>query len=502
MGYSTVPGEYPGITPKISGVQKERKILSMSHILAGHNMSTHNNTLANLCRGVGERVLFTDSKLTLPIKPLEGIFEEKLASYRDQLVKTVGFQSSVTYEEFVDYYKGPRKLVYQRAVDSLRFVSVRPRDARLKTFVKAEKINRSLKFDPVPRVIQPRDPRYNVEVGRYLRPIEKKVYSAINELFGTPTIMSEFNAYSQAQVIKDKWDQFHRPVCIGLDASRFDQHVSEQALKFEHKLYNKVYRSKLLKYLLNLQLVNKGLAVASDGSFQYSNRGGRMSGDMNTSLGNKIIMCLMAKRYIDEQSFKIEFVNNGDDCLMIFDSKYLSKLDGMPLFFKDYGFNIITEPPVFEVEQIEFCQSKPVCVNGIWRMVRNTRTCLSKDVTCVSLGHDERQYRCWLRDVAMCGKAVAGDVPVLGAFYNMLHRLGLDGKYSTGAHKEYTWYYQASKNATLRNIAVDDYGRYSYWLSTGISPDQQVEIEKYFNSAVWGANERQLIIDLALIIDG
>lgn len=480
---------------------KARKILSMSHMLARHQMTTHNNTLANLCRGVGERVLFTDSKLTPPIKPCGGIFESKLASFRNQLARDVGFQSPVTYDEFVGFYKGPRKLTYQRAVDGLALLSVRPRDAILKTFVKAEKTNVTLKSDPVPRVIQPRDPRYNVEVGRFLRPIEKKVYESINKLFNAPTIMSEFNSYTLASVLKDKWDSFQNPVCVGLDASRFDQHVSQQALKFEHRLYDKIYHNPKLRHLLSWQLVNKGVATASDGFFTYVNKGGRMSGDMNTSLGNKVIMCLMALGYIRKKPFKIEFANNGDDCLMFMDKKNLPKLSDIDSYFKSFGFNIVTESPVYEFERLEFCQSKPVCCNNIWRMVRNVRTCLSKDVTCVSLGHDVEQYRAWLKDIAMCGKTIAGDVPVFASFYNMLDRFGKIGEYGGKGMSEYSWYKRACRNADLRNSDIDDYGRYSFWLSTGIAPDQQSVIEKYFDDAVWGVNERQLIIDFHNLIN-
>lgn len=502
MGYSTTPAEYPGISPHYSGVSKERKILSMSHLLTRHKMKTHNNTLANLCRGVGERVLYTDSKLTPPIKPFDGVFESKLASYRDRLSRIVGWQSPVTRDEFVDYYKGPRRATYQRAVDGLALLPFRPRDAMLKTFVKAEKLNITLKSDPVPRVIQPRDPRYNVEVGRYLRPIEKKVYAAIDELFGGPTVMSSYNAYDTATHIKSKWDSFHEPVCIGLDASRFDQHVSAQALRFEHKLYNSIYRSKNLARLLKLQIDNRGIAVASDGYFKYSVHGGRMSGDMNTSMGNKIIMCLMAKSYIDHQKFPIEFVNNGDDCLMITDKSNLKKLNGLNEYFTQFGFKIVREDPVFELEQVEFCQSKPICANGIWRMVRNVRTCISKDVTCVSLGHNYDEYRAWLYDVGRCGLATAADVPVLGAFYRFMVRMGQQGYYASHGHKEYTWYHSSSRNAHCKYQAPDAEARYSFWLSTGVSPDQQVVIEDMINRPCWGANERQLINDLSILLNG
>lgn len=465
----------------------------MSRFLFGHNMQTHNNSLANLCRGVGERVLYINKDCVKPVTPKDGVFEKRLASYRDRLSNGLGWQSPVNYEKFVDYYKGPRRLVYQRAVDGLLFEAVRPRDAMLKTFVKAEKINLSLKSDPVPRVIQPRNPRYNVEVGRYLKPLEHRMYDEIDKLFGSPTIMSAYNSYKQAEIIREKWSKFSDPVCVGLDASRFDQHVSVQALQFEHSIYNRLFRSRKLKWLLRMQLKNYGIARANDGFFRYEKEGSRMSGDMNTSLGNKVLMCLMAHSYISGLNFPVGFVNNGDDCLMITDRKYLNSMEGLEGYFKDFGFNIVRETPVTEFEQIEFCQTKPVCCNGIWRMVRNVRTCLSKDVTCVNLGHDVESYRRLLKDIGTCGLATAADVPVLGAFYRMLVRMGLDGKYAGQWNSEFNWYYTSSLNSRCLHSSPDEYGRYSYWLSTGISPDAQVQLEGYFDESVWGADKRQVI---------
>lgn len=474
----------------------------MSHLLTRRKMQTHNNTLANLCRGVGERVLFTDSKGTVPIRPLDKVFESRLHHYRERLTRRVGWQSPVTHDEFVDFYKGPRQATYRRAVEGLRLLAVRPRDAILKTFVKAEKLDLDTKPDPVPRVIQPRNPRYNVEVGCYLRPVEKKIYSAIDELFGTPTIMSQYNSYRTAEIIHEKWTSFQNPVCVGLDASRFDQHVSVQALKFEHMLYDMIFKSGHLRNLLTWQVKNRGIAVAKDGWFRYEKTGSRMSGDMNTSLGNKILMCLMGKAYIDSKPFHVEFVNNGDDCLMITERKNLPLLEDINSYFKDFGFKIVREEPVFEMEHIEFCQSRPVFCNGIWRMMRKISSCFTKDVTCVSLGHSVVEYRRWLNDVSKCGLAFSADLPVLGSFYRMLGRLGVEGSYSTHAMKEYSWYYNASNNAKCKSDTTDAYGRYSFWLSTGITPDQQTEIESELDQVVWGDNERQFIDHLNILIHG
>jgi len=466
--------------------------MSMSGMVSGHHLTTHNNTIDNLSRGVGERVLYTNAKLDKPISPVEGVFVRRLGSYRVAMVKRLGYQSPVSRQAFVGFYRGPRQVIYQKAVDGLAMKPIRPQDSYLKTFVKAEKINLTLKQDPVPRVIQPRSPRYNVEVGRYLRPIEKIVYYGIDDLFEGPTVMSEYNSYNQALVLKAKWDKFSKPACVGLDASRFDQHVSQQALKFEHAFYNKIFKSKELKNLLTWQLKNLGYADACDGSFKYLKYGSRMSGDMNTSLGNKFFMCLMAKSYIDQLPYPVEFVNNGDDCLMFMEEKHLHQLGGLKQYFRDFGFNIVTEAPVFEFERVVFCQTHPVYSNGVWRMVRGYRTCISKDITNTNLGHSENEFRGWLKDVSMCGKTIAADVPVLGAFYNMLDRFSTDHKYGAGKYNEFAWFHTLGKNARCVSTTPDDDSRLSYFIATGMSPDEQLALENYFNEAVWGISKRQL----------
>lgn len=471
----------------------------MGNYIVDDNLNTHNNSVANLLRGVGERVLYTDRKLTKCVQPLSGVFEGRLASLKRTIVRAIGRQSPVSRNQFVDFYKGPRRATYERAVASLALKPICSRDARLKTFVKAEKINFTLKADPAPRVIQPREPRFNVEVGKYLRPIEHKVYDAIDGLFKSPTIMSKYNSVQLAGVLKAKFDSIPNCHVIGLDASRFDQHVSTQALQFEHSIYNEIFRSKELAGLLKQQLINIGVAKGTDGWFKYKKKGSRMSGDMNTSLGNKLLMCLMCKAYLDSLNVRYEFANNGDDCLVFIQGKHVGKMNTLDQYFKDFGFNMKCEAAVRDFEAVEFCQCKPVISNNIWRMVRNVRTCLAKDCTSVSLGHDVELFRRWLYDVADCGRAFSADIPVLGAFYNMLKRFGNKGGYE--AHtSEFSCYRTMSTGVHLTHTSPDDNGRYSFWIGTGISPDSQIIIENYFNTAVWGGDKRQLIENIDYII--
>jgi hypothetical protein len=85
-----------------------------------------------------------------------------------------------------------------------------------KAFVKAEKINFTAKPDPAPRVIQPRDPRYNVEVGVYLRPLEHSIYRAIAEVYGGPTVMKGYSAEGVAQQMRGMWKSSAVPSRLGL----------------------------------------------------------------------------------------------------------------------------------------------------------------------------------------------------------------------------------------------------------------------------------------------
>lgn len=474
-------------------------MLTMSNIL-GDEIITHSNTLSNLLHGVQQRVLYTDADGTRPHQPDVGSFG-KLLRYRSTIARRLGRQAPVARDLFPSFYKGPRQAVYQRAVEELAVRGFRSQDAELKTFVKAEKVNLRLKPNVVPRVIQPRNPRYNVEVGRYLKPLEHKLYQEIDNLFGSPTIMSDYNAFEQAKVLKGKWDSISNPVCIGLDASRFDQHVSYEALRFEHGLYNSVFKSPELRRLLRFQLNNTGLALASDGLFRYKNRGGRASGDMNTSMGNKFLMCVMSYHYLTRLNVPFEFCNNGDDCLIIINRKHLRKLDTMKAYYHTFGFKIVTEKPVYEFEQIEFCQTKPVYSAGVWRMVRNLRTCLTKDVTNLNCGHNVSEYKAWLNDVGNCGLSIAGDVPVLGSFYRMLVRFGCPGNRSNTNSDIYSWHKRLSSNASSNDRMVDADGRYSYWLSSGVIPDAQIELEKLFDNASWGEHENDNIQTLFELIN-
>lgn len=497
---------HPALTvkPRLGALGHVRRFFQVVGLSLPNNYLVHNSSLNNLARGVLTRVLLVKGKPSP--KPRVGIYQERLQYFCDMVVKCFSSTTPCDRQEFVDYYRGRRRTLYQRAADSLLSSSIRPKDALIKAFVKAEFINSDDKPDPDPRVISPRDPRYNVEVGRYLRPIEHEIYSAIAGIFHEPTVLKGYNAQEIGKIFQDKWSKYRNPVAIGLDASRFDQHVSVEALKWEHSVYNGIYRSKELRRLLSWQLNNTVVGHCRDGRLKYRTEGCRMSGDMNTALGNCLIMCALVHCYLKSRGIKGSLANNGDDCTVIIERKNLAKFqEGLTEWFLEMGFNMKVEEPVFNIEGIEFCQTHPVFVAGKYLMVRNFPKSISKD--CLSLKELDSPRVCqsWLDAVGQGGLSLTGGIPVYQDFYSSYIRISQQlkvpalkksqrsAKRRHAPHVDLTgglaW---LSKNMTRHYSPISPETRHSFYLAFGVTPDQQLELESFYQKVTWSNVERKL----------
>lgn len=478
------------VTPRLGAMVHVRRFFQVVGLSLPNNYLVHNSSLNNLARGVLTRVLLYKGKPT-PKPPL-GIYKERLRYFRSALLRRFSSTTPVDRQEFVEYYRGRRKTLYQRAADSLLCSSIKPRDALIKAFVKAEFINSDDKPDPDPRVISPRDPRYNVEVGRYLRPIEHRIYNAIAEIFGEPTVLKGFNAQQTGRIFADKWSKYRDPVAIGLDASRFDQHVSVEALKWEHSVYNGIYQSKELRKLLKWQLYNNVVGHCRDGKLKYKTEGCRMSGDMNTALGNCLIMCALVHCYLQSRDIRGSLANNGDDCTVIIERKNLVKFQtGLDEFFLEMGFNMKVEKPVYNIEGIEFCQTHPVFVAGSYLMVRNFPKSISKD--CLSLKElsSPKVCRAWLDAVGQGGLSLTGGIPVYQDFYSSYIRISQEievPKVKQNSKRRHrapdvdltgglAW---LSKGMSRHYQTISPETRHSFYLAFGVTPCMQEELEGFY----------------------
>lgn len=476
-------GVVDGLTcrPDDSGkLEKERHVRVLAGFGTGTRYSVHANNATNLARGITERVLYVlrGQGLDKPPQPKKGVFQ-RLSALRGRLIKRMPPTPIVPLSDYPALYSGRKRAIYQRAVDSLAQRGVSIVDSFVSTFLKAEKINFTAKVDPAPRVIQPRTPRYNAEVGCYLKLFEKRVFAGFEREFGYPVVLKGLNASQVAGWLRQHWDHFRQPVAVGLDASRFDQHVSVEALQFEHSFYNAAFGCPKLRRLLSWQLNNRGIARVPGWRFDYTTSGCRMSGDINTSLGNCIIMSCMVIGYCEHVGIDYRLANNGDDCVVVVERSDLARLDGIDAWMLDFGFTLTREAPVDVFERIEFCQAQPVYTGSGWRMVRNPFTAMSKD--CVSLvsWEPEVSFRQWATAISQCGLSLTRGVPVWEAWYEQLARIGggVAAEGVTERVNECGMYYMSRGVVACE---VDDEARASFWRAFGITPDVQVALEAYY----------------------
>jgi len=465
-----------------AGVGKTRCVRMLTGYGSGVQYGVHNTSMVNLIRGVAERVLYirSDDGVLTPTRQPDGVGFKRLASVRSQLVRHLRPTTIVPREDYSSLYNGRKQIVYHKAYESLLRKAVHRKDAYLSTFIKAEKVNFTAKGDPAPRVIQPRTPRYNLEVGRYLKLFEKELSRGFVRAFGYSVVCKGLNADTTAHQLRDNWDQFKDPVAFGLDASRFDQHVSVEALRFEHSVYNSVFNSPELARLLEWQVENVGYGRIGEECAKYRVRGCRMSGDINTGMGNCLLMSLMVLGYFEAHGVRARLSNNGDDCVVFCERSDLPRFSGISDWFTNLGFKLKREPTVDCFEKIEFCQTQPVLIGQQWRMVRNPWTAMSKD--CVSLlsWHDQASFETWRDAIGVCGGELCSGVPLWESFYASIrfgNRIGgVERVYDSG---------MGMSARGVRQCVIDEEARYSFWKAFDVTPDQQLAAECSWPGVVW-----------------
>lgn len=409
------------------------------------------------------------------------IIHARLSKFRTKLLQRFGASpTKLTPEEFVNMFRGRKYNIYNNALEEYYEVGVMAYHAVSAAFVKCEKVNPT----KAPRCIQPRHPVYNIGVGRYLKHIEHRLYRAIGKAFGDrDVVIKGYNVKQIARIMEDKWHSFNNPVGVGMDATKFDMHVSAEMLQWEHSIYHSLYRGNVeLKRLLKLQVNNKGVGHCDDGKLRYRVKGRRFSGDMNTALGNCLIMCAMIYAYAEEKGIKVKLMNNGDDCVIFMESEDVKHFHvGLEKWFIEMGFRMTREVPAYKLEDIEFCQMRCIQTDQGPIMVRNLDAAREKDSMCLYPLKTEMAMRKWLWAVGECGLALTGGIPVMQAMYACYMRNGVRSDMDKAV--------QLQRGAMFLRIGmeakwlpVSDSARVSFMEAWGLTPDEQVALEDYYDS--------------------
>jgi hypothetical protein len=292
-------------------------------------------------------------------------------------------------EAFVNAYSGAKRKRYQNAMDSLMENPITKRDAIVSGFVKAEKADAEAKICPAPRLIQCRNARFNIALGTYLRPMEHQLYR-LKGKSGLLIFGKCLNSRERANLIRAKMARFKNPVVVSIDLHRMDAHTSPEQLRLEHGMYTHCNKEPELKRLLSQQIVNKGYTT---NGVAYKTLGRKMSGEYNTASGNNYNMYLMVKG-----SMKFLLVTDyeplidGDDTLIICDASDVYKLEGGGIeeAFLLFGHEAKVERTVVEMENVIWCQCRPVEDDEGWRMIPNWRKQLSTLTSGTQYWHDPK----------------------------------------------------------------------------------------------------------------
>lgn len=309
-------------------------------------------------------------------------------------------------QDYIDNYEGKKRELLIQARASLKERAIEPLDARVSMFLKDDKYVDELKE---PRCIQYRSKRFHLYVGRFLHPIESAVMEHLER--GVRFCAKSRNSLGRAEDLYEMWSSYSDPVAVLLDHSKFDAHITVDHLRLEHWFYTSVVPDPRLKKVLRWQLMNKGRTKHGT---KYEVQGTRMSGDVNTGLGNTVLNYAMLASWLECCGVDGRVYVDGDDSVVVLSSAELTKLDYG--YWKTMGMETKVEY-AYEFEHVEFCQCRPVLIAqpDTYRMVRSPVRVLTRAPWTVKK-YDEVGYMRLIRTIGWCELASNGSVPVLQEF--------------------------------------------------------------------------------------
>lgn len=465
---------------QLKHLNRKRRVFVLEDLNEGSELGVNENNINTLEACLTGRLfkMYKNGKYydPLPYKNCKS-FEKQFHQLKHLLGNDYVRQSRI---DTVNSYCGRKFSLYMNAMRSLEVKPLTRKDGYSNFFMKMEKINTT----KIPRCIQPRNVRYHLDLARYLKPQETHIYRTLKRMFGYDVVAKHKNVYQVAEMFVEARDCFIDPVFIGIDAAKFDMHVTKEVLALEHSIYLHMYKQDPeLAKLLSWQVHNRGFASTYDGQLEFEIEGTRFSGDINTSLGNVIIMVLMINSYFRKINYRL--INNGDDAYVICERTELKYVQKFPEFAINCGFRIEMEEPVYKMEHVRFCQMAPINVgDGKFVMVRDPKNSMQKDIMSFHDLRNKDVREKWMYAVGYGGLAMTGNIPVLRNFYNYYYRVGNpNSKMLVGdrevANSAYTYW---GKGLLPEYRTVREETRVSYFEAFDVTPDEQLKWEKHYNS--------------------
>lgn len=450
------------------------------------------NTVQNVVKAAATRV-FVDSPAWDPPQSFKKVLRRAATMLGAQMPPELDEDG---LEAVFKRFPNKKREMYRTALDE---ELVLPQHARCTGFVKQENV--PLKEADKPRVIQFRDPIFLAHMLSWMKPLEHSFYHnrwCFNR-YQKITCAKGLSPLGRMKVLEEMVASLQNPYFIGLDGSAFDAHVSPGALKAEWSFYDiamrraKYHPATLRKAarMGRCQLKNKVHFTCDDGFVGYTVEGNRMSGDLNTGLGNSVLQSLfiataMLELGVPENSWRM--LDDGDDAVLLVDEAHIHLVtaDGVQAVFARFSQDVkvvgLVRVSLDNMEPIEFCQSHPVWVNGGWRLIRDPMKVYNGyKQQCVYYRTLEEAQR-FFATVAAPEMIYASGVPILAELFSLFHRLADDAKPLEAVSRRF-WLRNAADSGVEHCSEITWRTRESFHKAFGFEPLDQLSIEQEL--ALW-----------------
>ncbi|KAJ8666906.1 hypothetical protein QAD02_008568 [Eretmocerus hayati] len=170
-------------------------------------------------------------------------------------------------------------------------------------------------------MIQARHITFNIEYGVYIKALEDSLSK--DKHFGKGNYL---DIGSKIRKFLTKYSHYTEA-----DHSSFDAHITEEQLKLTHTFYQYCfYHDRKLRALSKKTLRN---SCSTRDGVKYKVNGTRMSGDVDTSLGNSLINYAIIEQVLLELGIDGDCIVNGDDSI-IFTNQPIPQERAQDLFRK------------------------------------------------------------------------------------------------------------------------------------------------------------------------
>lgn len=440
----------------------------------------HSKTLHNEIHALRDRVL---RKVPMPSLSAQKRMQQSVTKLGTWLTSFEVLGRSVlpwSLSKASSYLESKHGLNYKRARESFAVEPLSSKDSHIKMFIKKDKWTladgQGVKS---PRAIQYRGPRFNIVACQYFGPIEETLMqNERDEKYKPGTrfrTTKGLTSYEKGRLISSVWDSFKCPAAIHLDHSKFDAHETEFAIRMEHEIYRMIYTKdgrRKLGWIRKSQISNRGR-----GSFgtKYKMKGRRVSGDVNTSLGNSIVNWLAMDSVVPEG---VVIIVEGDDTILI-GERYIIDALYKTLYHDllEAGFEV-EHHIAYCLEDIEYCSARMIeMMPGIYTLMRKPHQAIPKDCYTINVIPPQKVPE-RKRAMALSAMYSYAGHPIMYEWARCMMSWSESGCLTRFAFDDEHIKQKVALSRDVDLFEVPDLARDSFYVLSDIPPSRQIEMER------------------------